>query len=348
MYRALLSGLMISTAFFSTSTFAADSISGEAFEERSSGRAVDGVNGKVSLGYAYYDFNDIVTPFLGLPTPNSDQEGFFIEGSLSAPIGDRYGFQIDGIYGSVSEAGADLDLTGVGAHLFWRDPEVGLLGVYGHYKEYGDLIESYNISAEAEIYNGDFTLELLAGVDNLETAFGDDDFFAGEAVLAYYPQENFRIDFGVLHHIDNTQFAVGAEFMKETDTGFASAVFVDASFGEDNTTYVGAGIRLYFGNSAKSLKQRHREDDPKTRLNDNTAAIGTCVNNADSSLFSGRKPFMPRPRKPRKIPEIANVAAVPMGGPMGIPVGGIPIVPVQPVFNDCSLNFPVMQGYGPT
>ncbi len=357
MYRTLLSGLMISTAVFSTSSFAADSISNDAFEERSSGRAVDGLNAKVSLGYASYDFNDIVLPFAGI-TPNNDQDGFFIEGSVSAPIGDRFGFQIDGIYGSADENDVDLDFSGVGAHLFWRDPSVGLLGVYGHYKEYGDVIDSYNISVEAEIYKDDFTLELLAGVDNIDTDFGDDDFFAGEAILAYYPEDNFRLDFGVMHNIDNTQFAVGAELMKETDTGFAPSLFVDASFGEDDTTYVGGGIRLYFGNSAKSLKQRHREDDPKNRLNDNSAAIGTCLNNAESSSFRPRRarPMM-RPLPPMGGMPLTPVVGVPLTPTAGISssqnenaiVGGPP--PISPTFNDCSLNFPpvmVYDPYGPT
>lgn len=116
MYRLLLSGLMLSASCFVSSSFAADSISQDSFEERTSGRAVDGVNAKISIGYASYDFNDIVLPFAG-PAPNADLDGFFVEGSVSAPIGDNFGFQLDGIYGSANDD-LDLDFTGVGAHLF--------------------------------------------------------------------------------------------------------------------------------------------------------------------------------------------------------------------------------------
>lgn len=45
------------------------------------------------------------------------------------------------------------------------------------------------------------------------------------------------------------------------------ALFGDAKFGDDTQDYR-VGLKLYFGESGKSLIARHREDDPKERLLD--------------------------------------------------------------------------------
>lgn len=164
--------------------------------------------------------------------------------------------------------------------------------------------------------------------------------------MAYYPEDNLRLDFGVIHNIDNTQFAVGAEIMKDTDTGFAPSLFVDATFGEDDTSYVGGGLRLYFGNSAKSLKQRHREDDPKFRLNDNTAAIGTCLNNAETSSFGpatimGGLDLGGGSMDAARLNQTASSSSHIQNAIIGVP----PVV--RPTFEGCNLNFPARARYDP-
>ena len=324
-----MSRLLITAAFAAGfivcgDALAADEISGEIIEERFSDAAVSEINGKIAIGYSHFDFNDIVLPPILGPAPNDDQDGFFVEGSVSVPVGQQFGFQLDGAYNDLDNNGVDLSLSAIGGHFFWRDPSNALLGIYGEYKEFGDLIDTYMIAAEGEFYREQFTLEWYAGLENLETPFGDSDFFAGEAVLAFYPTENSRVHAGVRRRIETTSLVLGAEFM--ADTGGASpSVFIDAAFGDEDTTTVMGGLRLYLGSGSKSLIRRHREDDPDNRLVDGVDAVGTCVNNADSSLFTGGP------------------------GPMMDAIrtnNAVPVMMMQdPTFSDCKLTRPMMRYY---
>ncbi|MEM7215066.1 MAG: hypothetical protein AAF423_05940 [Pseudomonadota bacterium] len=258
-------------------------ISEETFEERFSGPAVSEINAKISVGHIAYNFNPIAIPLLPNPVPNETQDGVFVEASVSVPIGERFGFQLDGVYGDI-DGDIDLGFEGVGGHLFWRDPAWALLGLYAHYKEYGDIIQTYQIAGEAEFYLDRWNFEFLAGADFVETEFGDDTFFVGEAVAAYYPTDNLRIAAGVRQSINTTALTVGAEVLFPTGK-VAPSIFVDASFDDEDTQSVLSGVRLYLGGSDKSLIRRHREDDPKIRLDANSAALGSCYNNAQTHLF---------------------------------------------------------------
>lgn len=74
------------------------------------GPAVSGINGKVE-------------GFGGIVNTDFDQGNEGSGGgaaSLSVPLGNFIGFQIDGLAGEF----ADQGVAAVGAHLFWRDPEV--------------------------------------------------------------------------------------------------------------------------------------------------------------------------------------------------------------------------------
>src|SRR5262249_58830960 len=54
------------------------------------------------------------------------------DGSLSIPLAQQWGLQIDGSVGSLNSSGTS---RGAG-HVFWRDPSVGLLGAYGSYSRW--------------------------------------------------------------------------------------------------------------------------------------------------------------------------------------------------------------------
>jgi hypothetical protein len=76
--------------------------------------AVDGINAKID----------------GYGGGSSRINGFYgTNGSLSVPLAQQWGLQIDGGVGSAQGIGASAG----GAHLFWRDPSIGLLGAYGSY-----------------------------------------------------------------------------------------------------------------------------------------------------------------------------------------------------------------------
>ena len=109
--------------------------------------AVDGVNGKVN--------------FFAGTIANMDLYG--AKGSVGLPLAGPYRLQIDGNLGNLggSAYGASA------AHLFWRNPGQGLLGVYGSLtgwnKDSGVWVSQ--IAGEGALYWGRWTVEGIAGVE---------------------------------------------------------------------------------------------------------------------------------------------------------------------------------------
>ena len=121
--------------------------------------AVDGFNAKVS-------------GFGGAAKGN----GFYgAVGSITMPLGFRYGLQIDGAVATGhTDALGNVTVAGTAAHLFWRDPARGLFGLYGHYL-HSDALSGVNVyagAAEAAHYRGRFALEVVAGVQGGELDLG--------------------------------------------------------------------------------------------------------------------------------------------------------------------------------
>ena len=188
--------------------------------------AVSGVNGKLSA------FGGID----GLPNINFGKKNaalFGVTGSFSMPLGHAYGLQVDGMVGS----GRGAAFYGVGGHLFWRDPAKGLVGVYGSYVNWDALTAAPfpfvgvagadvgKIGAEGAAYLGRFSLEGLAAYQ-----FGKFDGFAGKALLAYYPTDNFRIDGGI-RYMDGpgAMGVVDAEWQPHSGSGLS--FYAKGSFG---------------------------------------------------------------------------------------------------------------------
>ncbi len=213
--------------------------------------AVSGVNGKIAFqGGAFED------------------EGFgLVTGSLSLPIGTRYGFQADGLAGM-----RDEDFVGGGAgHLFWRDPSLGLLGIYGSYTLREDIGgDVARIGVEGEYYWSNWTAKALVGAEFLDAGNAfvepDDGFFAFSDI-SYYLDENLELSVGHRYTNERNALALGAEYQL-SQTVFSSGVslFAEGRIGEDDYNAVWGGVRFYLGDD-KSLMRRHREDDP-TQWND--------------------------------------------------------------------------------
>ena len=242
MHNTIYVSVFTGALLMSCQAFASD-ISQESFEERHSGAAVSEINGKIEVGYI--DANVDNAPAGG------SINGGFVQGAVSIPVGHRFGVQIDAGF-----ADLDGDVQGIGGHFFWRDPSIGLIGIYGHYIDIDGTFNTTQIGAEAELYNEQFSLELFAGQDQLDTVIGDDEFFSGEAVLAFYASENFRISGGIRHGFDQTSGVAGFEYMADRG-GVSSSIFADATFGGDVSSF-NAGVRFYIANSSKSLIARHR------------------------------------------------------------------------------------------
>jgi len=220
------------------------------------GEAVSAVNGKV--GYAGGSMDG--------------DWGNNVFASAGVPLARNFGFQLDGLYTNVS----DRDFVGSAGHLFWRDSDRGLLGIAGG-GIHQDDISSLRLGVEGEYYLKHVTLALGAGVASLEYDNGpfpfiDDDvtdFFASAAVR-YYPLENLMLSASYLHAFDN-ELVLG---MVECQTPIHGlSPFAQVAEGEHDYDHALFGIQFYIG-KPKSLKLRHREDDPPSIMPEILYGVG--------------------------------------------------------------------------
>ncbi len=271
-----------------------------AFEDMHTGKpAVSGLNGKLEVGYSFFQYD----LFDGVPESEVNAQNVYGIGSLSLPVGEQFGVQIDaglmhGFQDDVGPGGflqVEHDAYGIAGHFFWRDPDVALVGLYAHYQRVNRDTSILNVinfpretdvirvAAAGEYYMGDVSLEGHAGADFLTTTLNigpfeltdSGTFLNARGVAAYYPTDNARIFAGAKYAFEEFAGLAGAEMLFASENPVAPAVFVEGSLGEDSAS-VNAGIRLYFGPEGKSLKRRHREDDPSAQLFRDLAALNAC------------------------------------------------------------------------
>jgi hypothetical protein len=233
--------------------------------------AVDGVNWKAeAFGGVLHD------------------DGFGgVKGAVTIPLATRYGLQLDGIAG-----GATGDFFGqVGAHLFWRDPAVGLLGLYASYTHLDRIggVHASHIAVEGEIYNGPWTLQGILGVESgnnktalisptvLETYDIKTRFF-DQINLHYYYTENARLTVGHRYLGGKHALALGGEWAIPLAARTQGSFFVEGRIGENDYKGVWAGLKVYFGQRDKPLIARHRQDDPTIWM-----GIPTILNSRSTS-----------------------------------------------------------------
>jgi len=229
--------------------------------------AVSSLNGKAAIE-GTYDNNDNQTGQFG---------GLFL-GSVTTPLTHEFGFQADTALGLHD----GNPVTGIGGHLFWRDPSTGLVGLTASYlnidnnKSLGDRSVT-RFGGEGEYYAGPFTLALSSGCQNGSNVA---DGFYGSATGYWYPDENLRLGIGVTNDAEiKTSGVLSAEYLPDPTNMPGMTVFADASAGGHyNQTTANVGIRFYFASDNKSLMLRNREDDPVHNL------PGDSYNTATGSL----------------------------------------------------------------
>lgn len=204
--------------------------------------AVDGINGKASFQGGRLDGDDT----------------YFGAGSISLPVTHETGIQIDGAAGRIAGETA----FAFGGHAFWRDPDRFLLGgriAYGRIT--GKNFNVLRISADTELYFGNWTVEARAGFQALDLEHGA----FGQARLAWYPMPDLRLAGGFqLAAGDSTNLVLASAEYQLPFAGLNGlAVFVDGAFGQDSYSHLIAGVRYYLNpGKTKTLIRRHREDDP--------------------------------------------------------------------------------------
>lgn len=192
------------------------------------------------------------------------------KGSMSVPLAASYGLQIDGAVGKFD----NRTFGAVAGHAFWRDPRVGLVGLYGSYYNWDSIagqVHLGQIAGEASWYWNRVTIEGIAGVEfgnhvtnvtngiindiDIKTRFFD------KVNLGYYVTDNINVFIGHRYLGGKNAAALGGEWGVPIprSTVMASA-FVEGRLGD--YTGVWGGLRFYIGQKNKSLMRRHREDDP--------------------------------------------------------------------------------------
>lgn len=188
-----------------------------------------------------------------------DDYSWQVQGQFTAPLGQSFGLQIEGGGGAVD----GHDYMGAAGHLFMRDPDAYMLGVFGGYAESSDFgIDVTRVGAEGEYYFSALTISATAGYQ-FSSAIGDGAF--GSIDLRWYVTNNFVVSGGGM--LDNDR-GYGKASM-EWQPGFAAlpglAFNVNGVVGEDDYHSIMGGLTYYFGVPA-SLKDRHRKYDPDSAL----------------------------------------------------------------------------------
>ena len=235
--------------------------------------AVSGLNGKLSAQGGLY----------------SDETTALILGSLSVPIAQQLGFQLDG---AIAPLDGDAMRGGAG-HLFYRNPNTFLIGAYGSFHRWRQ-IDIWRLALETELYLDRFSVEALVGVESIShrlkfsaPAGGpggpitlervDDEHVFAIADLAYYFQDNLRVSVGYRYVSEESLGAAGVEYLIGSSDGTPVSLFAEGQFGKRRYNRAMAGVRVFFGGSTgKSLMRRHREDDPRNRVPDFFAMADVC------------------------------------------------------------------------
>ena len=193
-----------------------------------------------------------------------DESAWQAGAALTAPLGQFTGVQLEG-----GATGSDDDTVwGAGVHLFTRDPDKYLLGLFAAYaKEDNFDFDATRVGAEAEIYLNQISIMAQAGYQFSDggPAGGNGDTAFGSIDLRWYATNNFAITVGGNFAEDVTQGELGAEFMPGFSALPGLAFNVKGVVGDDDYHSVMGGITYYFGSDA-SLKDRHRKQDPDSAL----------------------------------------------------------------------------------
>jgi hypothetical protein len=179
--------------------------------------------------------------------------------ALTAPLSPSWGFQ-----GEVGASGFDDDSSwGLAAHVFKRDPEsylAGLFAAYAHEDDFG--LEVTRIGGEVEFYLDQVTLLFHGGYQFADLI--DDSAFGG-AELRWYASDNFALSIGGNFDDESAIGRAHAEWQIGADALPGLALRVEGAVGDDDFDSIMGGLTYYFGPDA-SLKDRHRKQDPDSAL----------------------------------------------------------------------------------
>lgn len=186
-------------------------------------------------------------------------EGHNVSGSISFPLTHQFGFQADALYSRIT----DLDFYGGAGHLFWRDPDIGLVGLTGGYL-YRSGVDTFQIGAEGEYYLDRFTFGCFAGAGSIKYAntapFIDTSptRFVGQVSAGFYPIDDLLVSASYTTAFRDNLVKGDLEYQTPIS---GLTLTAEAAYGDNGYDHLLFGIRYYFGGK-KTLRDRHRQDDP--------------------------------------------------------------------------------------
>jgi len=194
-----------------------------------------------------------------------------LEGAVTMPLGQRFGLQLDGAAGRLDGSLEKSAFYGTGAHLFWRDPSTGMIGIEAGFTHLNALggINTYSLGLEAERYWNSITLGGLIGLTDASgetyvSSLGQGlstQFVAG-ASLTWYPDDNLAVTASGAVLGGEMVAGIGVEWAPVSASTTQPSLFARAALHEGGDVTALAGLSIYFGGKPKPLIRRHREDDP--------------------------------------------------------------------------------------
>ncbi|MGI9399663.1 MAG: hypothetical protein ACR2O0_00285 [Rhizobiaceae bacterium] len=216
--------------------------------------AVDGINFKASV--------------LGGAIGGHSNHMFVLSASAPIPYFSQFGAQLDL---GIGKYRSDYTSAAAGLHLFWRDPSIGMFGIYGDWG-YVNPEHAGRTGFEASLYMDRFTLDVFVGKQYGQHVYTQ---IVDEVDLSYYFTDNFR---GSIGHRLTSRGNVGNisfEYMPESTSGWS--IFGEAETGEDDYHGAWLGLRYSFGTGkANTLLERDRTADPIVRIPRNIASVTQC------------------------------------------------------------------------
>jgi hypothetical protein len=171
------------------------------------------------------------------------------------PLGESLGLQVE------AAVGAD-QYYGAAAHLFARDPDVGLIGILASAESRNDVTMD-RVGVEGEFYlNDNFTVSGVAGYQSGDVPNGG----YGRLDLRFYPDLNVMLTVGGELRPDMNLARAGFEWQPAVDSLPGLSVFGVATVADTGDYQVLFGLNFQIGADG-SLLDRHRRFDPPPALN---------------------------------------------------------------------------------
>ena len=230
------------------------------FVDNGPARAVDAFNVELSLLGGGFQRNVLGTA-----------SNAMFNASLATPMPffNNFGAQLDLAIGSYD---GSYTSSAAGLHLFWRDPSVGALGIYGDWA-YTNPEHAGRVGVEAAYYDGRWTYEARLGMQ-----FGQHVYtrFIDEIDISYYFTDNTRGSIG--HRLTSRGHVANLSFEHNlAEQGFDGwTVFGEIEGGEDNYFGGHAGISYTFGSTASTLIDRDRKSNLRQRHIRSITSVTQC------------------------------------------------------------------------